>query len=577
MAASRYPDRVVYRVLRDGTLEVESITFAELRRQALRVAAHLVARRATGDRAILVYTQGVRFIVAFLGCLYAGVAAVPASFPNRKRGLEILKRIVGDCGARWLLSTGQPLDDLAEEAAREPALSALIQVDTEAAGGPDGIEGLVLPTVSPDGLALLQYTAGSTAPPRGVMVNHANLVHNHQQITLSLGSDASTIYLSWLPMFHDMGLGIALQAIWVGVTCVLMSPQAFIQNPLRWLSAISRYRVTASGGPDFAFALCMRRLSSEVLAGLDLSCWRVAYNGSEPIRSSTIERFSNAFATAGFRREAFHPVYGLAEATLLATSEPPFVGPRIRTFSVDALAKGHGSPAPRDQGRLLVSCGRPWLDASLAIVDPDTRLEKAPGQVGEIWLQSPSVAGGYWNRDDETRNTFRATTPNRSGTFLRTGDLGFVEDGQLFVMGRLRDLIVVTGRSHYPHDIEGTVSACHPALAPFGAAAFTLEQQDGGGLVILQEVARSEVRRLPLDEVVEAIRTAVMAHHALDVQAIALLRPTSLLRTTSGKIRRSSCRTAFVDRSLPVLHVWRAAAPAATGPTAPGHRALRPV
>jgi acyl-CoA synthetase (AMP-forming)/AMP-acid ligase II len=453
-----------------------------------------------------------------------------------------------------LLTTGDIFEDFSDGPTRDPALAAVLVLDTELITDRCDLPAVVPP--AGNSVALLQYTAGTSGVPRGVVVTHANLVHNHRQIALSLDTSDTSVYLSWLPMFHDMGLGIALQAVWRGVTCVLMSPQAFMLEPRRWLAAISRYRATSSGGPDFAFEHCVRRIRPEDCADLDLSCWRVAYNGSEPVSASTIDRFSNAFGSVGFRRDAFHPVYGLAEATLLATSELPHQPPLIRHFSGAELERGEARAVEPRLGRPLVSCGRPWLEAAIAIVDPTTLRETEPRHLGEIWLQSDSVAAGYWDRDAETKATFLATTPSRTGTFLRTGDRGFIDDGRLYVTGREGDSIVVEGRTLNPHEIEATVSACHLALVPQGAAAFLLESEQGRGLVVLQEVTRRALRRFDGPEVVQAIRSAVARGHALEAEAVVLLKPATLPRTTSGKVRRSICRTAFTEESLQAVFRW---------------------
>ena len=574
--AQEFPERVAYRFLKDGEHEVGQLTFGELRSRALRVAVHLTSLNAPGERAILLFPQGFDFIVAFFGCLYAGVIAVPASASNRKRGLEVVRRIAADCDATWLLSTGDILEQFRDDRAGCATLARLSCLDTEAFqnGAQDD---WVPPQLDADETALLQYTSGATAAPRGVMVTHANLAHNHRQVALCLGSDETTTYVSWLPMFHDMGLGIALQAVWVGVPCILMSPRAFVQEPRRWLAAISRYRATCSGGPDFAFELCVRKLGQQERAGLDLSCWRVAYNGSEPVNAATLERFGRAFAEVGFRHQAFQPVYGLAEATLLVSSEPPGEAPIVRHFSGEALERGLGVRVAAGAGRALVSCGRPWLEATLAIVDPHAREACAEGRVGEIWVCSPSVAAGYWNREPETRAAFFAATARGAGSYLRTGDLGFIDEGRLFVTGRARDLIVVKDQSHYPQDIEATVSASHPALVPHGCAAFSLPPDQGGGLVLVQEVARSAFRTLSADDVMLAIRRAALREHALEPQAIVLLKPATLPRTTSGKVRRSGCRAAYLERSLSAVASWigpvTPAAPIERGPSSDRERA----
>jgi acyl-CoA synthetase (AMP-forming)/AMP-acid ligase II/alkylation response protein AidB-like acyl-CoA dehydrogenase/acyl carrier protein len=545
-------DQIAYTFLRDGEAESGSLTFGELRQRSMALGARLAPLK--GERAILLYPQGLEFIVAFFGCLYAGVVAVPASLPNRKTGREVLGRIVTDSGAKAILSTGTLLDQLRDDIATDSTLSPLSCLDT---GRLVAISGPWTPPVIESGsLALLQYTSGSTGSPRGVAVTHANLTVNQRQIEQCFGDVESRI-VSWLPMFHDMGLGIVLQATWAGGSCVLMSPHAFLQNPRRWLQAISKYRATVSGAPDFAFDLCARRIRREECAGLDLSSWNVAYNGSEPVRAATLDRFAETFASCGFRREAFHPVYGLAESTLFVTSEDPDKPPLVRSFSTESLELGRGKPmATGALGRAFVSCGHSWPGTDIAIVNPDTRAPCDPGQIGEIWVRGASVAAGYWGKDAETQSTFRATTIDGQGPYLRTGDLGFIDDGHLFVSGRHKDLIIIRGRNHYPQDIEASVSTCHPALVPNGCAAFSIDAVDTELLVVVQEVARTALRTLDVAEVVRAVRRAVSEDHALHTHAVVLVKPSTLPRTSSGKVRHNTCRQAFLDKSLPAVASW---------------------
>jgi acyl-CoA synthetase (AMP-forming)/AMP-acid ligase II/alkylation response protein AidB-like acyl-CoA dehydrogenase len=549
-----HPDAAAYTFLRDGEVESARLTFGELRRRALAVAARLTFLNAPGERAILVYPPGLEFIVALFGCLYAGVTAVPAGLPNRKRGSDALRRIAVDARAKWILSTGALLEQVSTDIAAASIID-LACVDSEQANVFP--ETWLPPPIDPTELALLQYTSGTTGSPRGVAVTHANLVDNHQQMQQSFGHDERTVIVSWLPVFHDLGLGTLLMTVWAGARCVLMSPGAFAQNPERWLTAISHYRATTSLAPDFAYDLCVRRVDAMDRARLDLSSWRVAGNGGDPIRSSTIKRFVETFAPCGFHLEAIHPGYGLAEATSLVTSVHPGEAPVVRGFSADALERAHVERAP-DSGRIreLVSCGRPGFGAHLAVVDPETREECDAGRVGEIWVSGASVAAGYWGQEAENDRIFRARTADGRGPFLRTGDLGFIDDGHLFVTGRREDLIVICGRSHHPQDIEATVAACHPALMPDGCAAFSIDRGQGGELVIVQEVVRRAVRTLDVAAVVRAIRDVIFDCYALKAHAIVLLKPATLPRTTSGKVRRKACGQAFVDNLLPALASW---------------------
>jgi acyl-CoA synthetase (AMP-forming)/AMP-acid ligase II len=551
--ASLQPDRVVYQWLGEGEEELQRLTFAELRQRSLGVAAALAAQGKSGERALLALPQGLAFLAAFFGCLYAGVVPVPVSAPNRKRGIELLRAIAVDSGARWLISSGSTLQQLASD----DVLRALKPLDlTPELEAPDGFS----PHESAlDAIALLQYTSGSTRAPRGVAVTHANLAANHGQVAACLNSDASTVYASWLPMFHDMGLGIALSAVWLGARAVLMSPRAFFSEPLRWLRVISRYRATVSGGPNSAYALCLQRISAAERQQLDLSSWQVAFNGSEPVHISTLQRFAEVFADAGFQRAALHPVYGLAEATLLAASEPPRQGPRVRCFSAQALEQDRvlgEEAADSGRARSLVSCGRPWPGTEIVIVSGTNGAEVAPGRVGEIWMRGASMAAGYWNREAETRATFDLTTADGRSGFVRSGDLGVMVDGDLFVLGRQGDVLTLHGRTYYPHELETSSSTSDPALVPHACAAVTLREAGADKLLIIQEVSRAALRHLNAAAVVAKIRAAVAEHHRLEVGVVVLLRPATLPRTTSGKVRRKSCRQAFLGGSLAAVYSW---------------------
>jgi acyl-CoA synthetase (AMP-forming)/AMP-acid ligase II/alkylation response protein AidB-like acyl-CoA dehydrogenase/acyl carrier protein len=547
--ATKSPDRRAYLFLSDGEREESSLTFAQLRTAVHALAQRLSSIAAPGERVLLFYPSGLDFIVAFLGCLCAGVVAVPVSVPNRKRGLEIVAGVAGDSGAKCILSVGSLLARYEEDFAGCPGLAEVPRWDT-ALWSTSGERFALATKLDANAPALLQYTSGSTGAPRGVIVTHANLSGNHLQQQRCLKNDEHSVIISWLPMFHDMGLGTVLQSIWVGATCVLMSPSAFLQKPVRWLRAISQYRGTRSGGPDFAFDLCARSIAESEREGLDLSSWSVAYDGSEPVRAATLERFSAAFAAHGFRRDAFHALYGLAEATLFVTGAELRQGPAIRGFSRGGLERGIAQPETSDNGQELVGCGSTWVDGHLLIVDPETLVECAPDRIGEIWVGGSGVAAGYWGKAEDTRETFGAHTSTGRGPFLRTGDLGFLHDGNLFVTGRSKDLIIVRGRNHYPQDIEDTVSHCHPALEPLRCAAFSVDTDDGESLVVAQEVKRTALRSVDPEDVFRAIRNSVADKHGLYAAAIVLLRPLALPRTTSGKVRRKACRNAFLSHSL---------------------------
>jgi amino acid adenylation domain-containing protein len=422
------------------------------------------------------------------------------------------------------------------------------------------------PDIGPDALAFIQYTSGSTATPKGVMVSHGNLLHNQRLIRDACGHSEASVFVSWLPVYHDLGLiGQVLQAAYVGARCILMAPVAFLQRPMRWLEAVSRFRATTSGGPNFAFDLCIRKAESAALQDLDLSAWQVAFSGAEPVRRATMERFSTTFACSGLRWEALSPCYGLAEATLMVTGGGLSQPPTLASFHAAALEGGRAETLGFEQpgARGLVGCGGVLGDQRVVIVDPQNDHQLAPSRVGEIWIAGPSVAKGYWGRPEETRATFGAHTADGDGPFLRTGDLGFLLDGELFVTGRIKDLIILRGRNLYPQDIESTLECCHPDLRPGAAAAFSLDAGQQECLVVVQEVERRFVKAPPerIQAMIAAIRQAVLEDHEVHVFDVVLVEPNGVPRTTSGKIQRRRCRELYRDDALPV--VGRSALPVA--------------
>ena len=561
------PRRVAYRFLRDGEVEEDPLTYAALDEQARAIAAWLQDAGMTGERALLLHPPGLEFVAAFFGCLYAGVGAVPAYPPRPKRPDPRIQEIVADARPKVALTTADVLAATDGRRFETPGLDGLRWLATDTVGL-DLADGWREPSVRGRDLALLQYTSGSTMTPKGVMVSHENVLHNSAQLDRVARHTPDSVGVSWLPHFHDMGLiyGI-IQPVYGGFPCVLLPPASFLQRPLRWLQCMSDSRATYSGGPNFAYDLCASRITSEQRAGLDLSHWRIAFNGAEPVRQATLNRFAEAFAQCGFRREALCAGYGLAEATLMVTlsrqGTPPAscraVGAELERNRVVEAREGEGDT------RTLVGCGHPGEISPAITVDPESGRPCAPGQIGEIWVSGPSVALGYWDRPEETARTFQARLANGEGPFLRTGDLGAVVDGELYVTGRIKEMIIIRGRNHYPQDLEQTVQACHPALRPGAGAAFSVELDGAEGLVIVQEVERAQRRSDPA-ELVLAIRRAMTEEHEIEPHAIVLLRPGSILKTSSGKIQRTACRTAFLERSLSALHEWRR--PAREGPEA---------
>lgn len=565
--AQRQPDQTAFTFLVDGESHEVTVTHAELDRQARAIGSWLQSLGLEGQRALLLYPAGLEFIAGFFGCLYAGVVAVPAYPPRMNRKLDRIQSIAHDAQALVALTTGGVLERLMPLLGQTPELEQLTWLATD--GAPPDIENAWrLPNATSDTLAFLQYTSGSTGAPKGVMLSHANLLHNCAVITNAFEETRSTTGVFWLPSYHDMGLvGGILTPLFNAVPNVLMSPMSFLQRPFRWLQAISNYQATTSGGPNFAYDLCVRKITPEQRATLDLSSWRVAFNGAEPVRSETLDRFAETFESCGFRREAFYPCYGLAEATLIVSGGMRSDLPVVRAFDAKALENRLVVELPpvEEDARRLVSSGRVLADGDVVIADPEAMTRCGPEQVGEIWVKNPSVAQGYWQRREETAHTFRARLADTGeGEFLRTGDLGFFQDGELFVASRLKDLIIIRGLNHYPHDIELTVEKSHSAVRPSCGAAFTVDVADEARLVIVYEIERRQ--QSDLDEVFEAIRRDVSREHELPVDVIALVKPGSIPKTSSGKIQRHACRDAF--RSGTLVEVGRsgtlAAEPAQT-------------
>lgn len=531
-AALSRSDFPAYTFLANGLSEEAHLSFSELDRRARAIAATLQQRLAAAERVLLLLPPGLDYVAAFFGCLYAGVVAVPAYPARANSNLLRVESIVADADASLALTADTILSHIKPLLAERQTLQRLSWLDVEDALDADECNWRP-PTIDGDSLAFLQYTSGSTSTPKGVMVSHRNLLHNEEIIRTAFDQTEQSIIVGWLPLYHDMGLiGNVLQPLYVGARCILMSPMSFLQRPLQWLQAITRYRATTSGGPNFAYDLCVRKVKAEELETLDLSSWNVAFNGAEPVRQETMDRFGETFAPCGFRREAFSPCYGLAEATLLVTAG------RHRVIE-----------ARDERAREVVGCGVGTSGQKILIVDPETRVECGSGLVGEIWISGPSVATGYWKRLEESASTFAARLAGSDeGPFLRTGDLGFMKDNQLFVTGRLKDLIIIRGLNHYPHDIELTVEKCDAALRPGCGAAFSVEVAGEERLVIVQEVDRHK----PLEPhgAAARIRQAVMERHELHVYGVVFIKAGGIPKTSSGKIRRHACCEGFLKSSL---------------------------
>lgn len=556
--AALHPDKVVFTFLPDGEDKGITVTYGELSLRARAIANRFREFTEVGDRALMLFPSGLEFIFAFFGCLYAGLIAVPAYPPRRNQNLNRLKSIIDDCDPSLVLTTSKVMTVAEPLFAETPGLQALMwqTVDMDE---PSSADGWQEPPINRDTLAFLQYTSGSTGNPKGVMVSHGNLIYNEAMISVGFRSNDQDVSVSWLPMFHDMGLiGTTLQPLYCGATSVFMSPASFLQKPMRWLQAISDYRGTAICAPNFAYELCARQITDEQKAQLDLSSLRVALSGAEPVRAETLEAFIEAFEPCGFRRGAFTPTFGLAEATLLVSCAREENRPLYTDVDTQALADNRIVPVTAGsdtKATRLVSNGVTFLDAELAIVDPVSKQVVAEGQVGEIWSKGDHIAKGYWRKDEATVETFQAYTADGRGPFMRTGDLGCQIKGELYITGRQKDVIIIRGRNHYPQDIELTVQQSHVALKADAGAAFVAKIDGEDRLVIVQEVERKYRMRLVTDVVAAAIREAVAENHELQVYTIVFLKPGAILKTSSGKIQRSANRQAFLEGTLDAIDI----------------------
>lgn len=532
---ARYADDRSYIYLRESGRDLveEVVTYRELDRDARAFAQWLSGRPEAAQPVVLLYLDGMAFLRAFLGCLYAGVVAVPAPLPHEDRAAQRVRGVIADSGAQLVLTTA----DFAELV--QSATTATVVATDQPLGDAEAWE---LPEIDLGTIAFLQYTSGSTGTPKGVVVTHRNLLHNEAAIA-ARGMNADSTGVSWIPQFHDMGLiGMLLGAAYAGANLVFMAPTTFIKRPVRWLQAIDRYRATCTAAPNFAYDLILRRITDDQLDELDLSSLEAALSGAEPVRARTIEAVLERFAPAGLRPTAFLPAYGLAEVTLLASSA---------TMGAAPVYYDRPGDSP------LVGCGRAADGLEIRIVDPATGDEVADGVTGEIWVRGDSVAAGYWNRPAETRAVFDAHLGGE-GPYLRTGDLGLIHDGDLFVAGRLKDLLIVNGRNVHPADVEERVQELHPALAGNAGAVVSVEVLDRERLVVMQGVRPELLGDTTLAELTSAIKIAVARGFdvpAPNVVLVAARSARAVHRTTSGKVQRGSMREAFLAHRLErVLH-----------------------
>lgn len=555
--ARRTPSVCALRFLSDrGKVEAE-LSFADLHKKSLGIAQALLARGARPqDRALLLFPPGLEFLIAWFGCLYANVIAVPLMPPRRAGGRDSSAAIIANCDPRFAFTTGSFVSAIREDMMARFADFHLDWLKIDLAE--PGADGEVPASGDPGDIAFLQYTSGSTADPKGVMVSHANLIANLDMIRQAFGNHESSTYVSWVPLYHDMGLILnVLQAIYAGATTVLMSPVSFLQRPLLWLKAIADFKAEVAGGPNFAFDHCIARFQPNQMDGINLSHWKIAFNAAEPVRAGTLIRFAETFAPYGFNPQAFFPCYGMAEATVLMSANSRGQGATIHKVSKAGLQKLRAEP-PADAGDMqpIVGCGKAAAGTTIAIVDPDSHEELPALCIGEVWGRGPHIAQGYWRKPEASAETFGVEIADRPGLpWLRSGDLGFLDaEGELYIAGRIKDVIIIRGRNYYPQDLEHTAQMADSALRAGYGAAFTIAEDEGPEkLIIVQEVERTQRNRTDLADVAGNIREAISETHELSVFRVVLVGPGTVPKTTSGKIQRRLTRQLWQDSGFEIL------------------------
>jgi acyl-CoA synthetase (AMP-forming)/AMP-acid ligase II len=561
---------IAYTFLRSDNERI-SVTFRELDRRARSIAHGLLKHAEPGDRALMMYPASLDFIEAFLGCLYAGIVAVPAYPPRKNRKAERIQSIAKDCTPRLLLCSSETKQNVERELADSSPGTSVIVTDEL-----DYSDAAPLCNICSDQLAFLQYTSGSTAAPKGVMLTHGNIVANEYLIKKYFEFTQESVVVSWLPMFHDMGLiGGILAPLFVGFHSVLMPPSSFLWHPLSWLQAISEFRGTCTGAPNFAFNMCTTRITPIEKKKLDLSSLRIAFNGAEPVRADTLRKFKAAFAECGFHPNCFFPCYGMAEATLLVSGGPPLTATKVITL--DKLELEKHRIVECSEGQEIVSCGQVSQDLPVRIVDPETLVECSSDKIGEVWVTGKSIAGGYLNRSKETAEAFGFSLTATEGHWYRTGDCGFLRENELYITGRLHDLLIIRGRNIYPQDIELKIAEILGLDSPNSVAAFLvrIEENETIGILVeasasIHQLARASTNGLngkfkaKLDDFRSKIRESrewVSQTFDATLSHICVVKPGTFPRTSSGKVMRSKAASEFRSRAavalqLPMTTSW---------------------
>ena len=560
--AKGQPQQHAYTFMVNGKKEGNSFTYSELDHQTRAIAATLQKYQAQGERALLLYPQGLEVIAAFCGCLYAGVIAIPVPPPESgrlKRTLPRLRSIVKDANATIALTTASVFELIETVKDEFPEFEQMRWIDTETIDL-DLADEWQDPKVDKNAIAYLQYTSGSTSTPKGVMLTHYNLMHHCRNLQQACGYDEQSVTVTWMPYFHDYGLVEGMMVpLYNAHPCYVMSPFSFIKRPLNWLQNMSKYKGTHSQAPNFAYDLCTRRIKPKQIAELDLSPWEAAGNAAEPINPHVMAKFVEMFSPCGFKWETFAPSYGLAENTLLATTKPKGTRPvflGIETAAIEQDKIVVANPEQEHGVRIVSGCGKKVCNTQIAIADPASMTAKASDEVGEVWIKDPSVAVGYWKRPEATKETFQAYLQDtQEGPFLRTGDLGFIHEGELFITGRIKDLIIIRGTNHYPQDVEWSVQALHAALRPDYGAAFSIQDKGEERLIVVQEVERRS-GDLDTETIIADIKQEIAEQHEIQVYGVVLAKSGNILKTASGKIQRRACREKYLAGTLTTIDDW---------------------
>lgn len=540
-------------------VEENVLSYAELDRKSRHIAALLQDLNVYGKPVLIMYPPGLDYIVAYFGCLFAGAIAVPCYSPLNSSMMSTLNKVVKNSGSCHVLTIEEIKDKVWKKIDNQPYLSSLQWISTDKITV-DMSSNYKNVDIKEDDLAFLQYTSGSTSAPKGVMVTHGNLLLNSEYIYNGFKINSESRTVSWLPPYHDMGLiGGIIQPLYGGFPVLIMSPISFIRRPVRWLQAITKFRATISGGPNFAYDLCVKKITQEDKSNLDLSNWSLAFNGAEPIRIKTLERFSEFFASCGFTYKSFCPCYGLAESTLMVTVADKEDEPSTMKLDNKSITQGIVKSCNTDDGIILVGCGKVKKDTQVVIVNSDTNDICGEDHIGEIWVKGASVAKGYWNNEEATEETFRSLLNNGEGPFLKTGDLGFMHDGELYISGRIKDLIIIRGNNYYPQDIEAIVENSDPGFRQGRIAAFSIEVKDEEQLIIVAENNLSEFKKEEgknIEELFLSIARAISDKFQISVSSILIVKTSTIPLTTSGKIQRRATRQMYLNGLLKSLAEW---------------------